>query len=117
MATNENAAIGSNIKKIRERLGYTQDDLANYLKVQRPVISYIENGDRDCNFDHLEKLAALFNVDLSDLLEENAELQMLNYAFAFKTSQLTPVDLESIADFQLVVKNYMKMKNLADEQV
>lgn len=115
MTTQATKVTGTNIKRYRERLGYTQDDLANYLKVQRPVISYIENGERDCNFDHLEKLSALFNVDLVDLLEDNEEIQTLNYAFAFKTSQLTSVDLESIADFQLVVKNYVKMKNLAGE--
>jgi len=113
MATKEQTAIGLNIKRIRERLGYTQDDLANYLKVQRPIISNIETGDKECSFDHLERLAALFNVDLTDLLEEDENAQALNYAFAFKTKELTTTDLDSIADFQLVVKNYMKMKNLA----
>ena len=114
MATKEQKAIGSNIKKIRDRLGYTQDDLANYLKVQRPLISYFETGERECSFEHLERLAALFHVDLADLLEEDENAQTLNYAFAFKTNELNTTDLDSIADFQLVVKNYMKMKNLAN---
>ena len=114
MATKEHAVIGSNIRKIRERLGYTQDDLANYLKVQRPMISYFETGERECSFNHLEKLCKLFNIDLADLLEEDENAQTLNYAFAFRTNDLTSTDLESIADFQLVVKNYMKMKNLAN---
>lgn len=114
MATKENNVIGSNIKKIRERLGYTQDDLANYLNVPRPTISYIETGERECSFDHLERLSVLFNMDLADLLEEDENAQTLNCVFAFRTNELTPTDLDSIADFQLVVKNYMKMKNLAN---
>jgi transcriptional regulator with XRE-family HTH domain len=114
MATKENNVIGSNIKKIRERLGYTQDDLANYLNVPRPTISYIETGERECNFDHLENLSVLFNMDLADILEEDENAQTLNCAFAFRTNELSPTDLHSIADFQLVVKNYMKMKNIAN---
>ena len=117
MARNKNKVTGSNIKMIRERLGYTQDDLANFLKVQRPVISYIESGERECSFEQLEKLAALFNVDLIDLLESDASNQTVNYAFAFKTTELTDVDLNSIADFQLVVKNYLKIKNLSIEKI
>lgn len=114
MAKNERNIIGSNIKKIRERLKYTQDDLATYLGVPRPTISYIETGERECSFDHMERLSALFNMDLADLLEEDENTQTLNFAFAFRSSELTSTDLNSIADFQLVVRNYMKMKNLAN---
>lgn len=113
METKERTIIGSNIKMIRERLGYTQDDLAKYLSVPRPTISYIETGERPCTFDHLERLSVLFNVDLANLLEEDGNAQTLNCAFAFRTNELSPTDLDSIADFQLVVRNYMKMKNLA----
>ncbi|MFD0749218.1 helix-turn-helix domain-containing protein [Mucilaginibacter calamicampi] len=118
MAINATNAIGINIRKFRERRGLTQDDLATYLKVKRPVISYWETGERDCNFDfeQLEKLAKIFNVDLADLLEENEGAQQLNYAFAFRSDGFTETDLESIADFQQIVKNYNKMKHLANEQ-
>lgn len=110
----ENKIIGSNIKRIRERLGYTQEDVAAFLPVSRSLISLVESGERELNLDHLEKLANLFNVALIDLLEEKETLQHLNYAFAFRTTSLTATDLNSIADFQGVIKNYLKMKASRD---
>jgi|SRR5690606_30213131 len=114
MTAKKQNVIGSNLKMIREHLGYTQDDLAKYLNVSRPTISYIETGERDCSFEHLECLSELFNMDLADLLEEDKNTQILNCVFAFRTNELTATDLHSIADFQLIVKNYIKIKNLAN---
>ncbi|MCT1532319.1 helix-turn-helix domain-containing protein [Sphingobacterium daejeonense] len=114
MSNNDKAYIGLNIKKFRERLKFTQEDIANYLNIQRPIISYIENGDRDCTLEQLEKLSKLFNVELSELLEENLDKQTLNYVFAFRTNELTPKDIISIAEFQEVIKNYLKIKTLTN---
>ena len=113
MGPEENKIIGLNIRKIRESLGYSQDDLANFLKVQRSVINSIETGKKECSIDHLERLCALFNMDLSDILEEDENVLKLKYTFAFKNSNFTPTDMDSIAHFQHVVNNYLKMKSLA----
>lgn len=102
--------IGSNIKRIREQLGYTQDHVADFLQLSRGFISLVENGERELSLVHLEKLSNLFNVGLIDLLEEKESFQHLNYAFAFRTESLSATDLNSIADFQSVIKNYLKMK-------
>ena len=107
--------IGFNIKKIRERLGYNQDEVADFLSVSRPFISLIETGEREVSLPHMERLADLFNIDIIDLLEEDKDFQNLNYAFAYRSGTLTSQDLNSIADFQKVVKNYLKMKCLAHE--
>lgn len=112
-----NEIIGSNIRCIREHLGYTQDEVAGFLGVSRAFISLVENGEREIGIDHLEKITDLFNVQLIDLLEENQDFQKMNYAFAFRANNLTSTDLNSIADFQKVVKSYLKMKHLSNEQV
>lgn len=112
MATTENNIIGLNIKKTRERLGYTQDDLANYLGVSRPTINYIETA---CRFDRLERLSELLNMDLAGLLEEDENAQRLNCAFPFRANKLIYKDLKSTTDFQLMVKNYMKIKNITND--
>ncbi|PWD98774.1 helix-turn-helix domain-containing protein [Marinilabilia rubra] len=103
--------IGKNIANLRNIQGLTQDNLAAYLGVSRVQISHYERGERDISVTELNKLADLFGVELSDLLEENLEMQKLNLAFAFR-SKNTESDLEYIASFKKVVRNYLKMERL-----
>lgn len=103
--------IGENIAKLRKLNGFTQDHLASYLNVSRVQISHYERGERGISVTELNKLADLFGVELSDLLEENLEMQNLNLAFAFR-SKNTESDLEYIASFKKVVLNYLKMERL-----
>jgi transcriptional regulator with XRE-family HTH domain len=109
--------IGQNIMRIRDKLGFRQDDLADLLQVSRPMICHYEKGEREISLDQLEKLANVFGIDLLDLLNSDSNQCQINYAFAFKASELTTVDLNSIADFQNVVKSYLKMKRIANDKV
>ena len=103
--------IGKNIANLRKFQSLTQDNLASYLGVSRVQISHYERGEREISVTELNKLADLFGVELSDLLEENLEMQNLNLAFAFR-SKNTESDLEYIASFKKVVLNYLKMERL-----
>jgi transcriptional regulator with XRE-family HTH domain len=107
------AIIGSNIKAYRNIFGYTQDHLAKFLGIDRSTISYYERGEREISVIHLEKLADLFCVDIDNLVENNPELRKADLAFAFRKDGLDDLDLKSIADFQKVVKNYIKIVKLA----
>lgn len=101
--------IGKNIKSYRKALGFTQNDLAKFLEVSGPMITYYEQGTRDVNMGNLQKLADLFNIELADLLEENEHVISLNHAVAFKKNSLTNEDLNAIAEFRKIVKNYIKL--------
>jgi transcriptional regulator with XRE-family HTH domain len=57
--------IGSELKALRERSGFTQSNIAKYLKVDQSLISKFETGERTLSADMLEKLAVLFGVDLT----------------------------------------------------
>lgn len=105
--------IGNNIKNLREKFGYSQKDVADYLKINsRELISYYENGDRDIPLDKLNQLSDLFGVELLDLLEENINLSKANTAFAFRAEDINSEDLYEIAAFRKIVKNYIKMDRL-----
>jgi transcriptional regulator with XRE-family HTH domain len=104
-----NAIIGRNVKNYRENLHYTQDAIAKFLGVQREVISYYENGKREIDLVKLEKLADLFNVELEDLLSDDAIIREPKIAIAFRTEGLDESDLEKISEFQRIIKNYSKM--------
>ena len=41
---NEDALIGTNLREVRRRLGWTQAELAERVEVSRQTINYVENG-------------------------------------------------------------------------
>lgn len=103
--------IGNNITKIRKAQGLTQENIASYLGLSREQISHYERGVRNISVTELNKLSDLFGIELSDLLEENLEIQNLNLAFAFRSDN-NETDLKQIALFKKVVMNYLKMRHL-----
>lgn len=107
-----NLIIGINIKALRERMGLTQEALANYLDTNRECISYYENGQRTIPTSQLSKMADLFCVDEYDFYEEDLLHRGVNVAFAFRADELKAQDLQSIGEFKKIVRNYISMKNV-----
>lgn len=107
--------IGRNIRLYREQMGMNQDDLAQYLGVNRVLVSYYETGEREISLEAMNKLTDLFGIDMTELLEMNAAHVKANVAFAFRAESLSESDLESIAKFKRIVKNYLKMSDLSNE--
>lgn len=56
------------LKKLREEKGYTQDQLADILKIGRSRLSMYEQGKREPPFELQEAIADVFNVDLDYLM-------------------------------------------------
>jgi transcriptional regulator with XRE-family HTH domain len=63
--------IGARIKSLRESSGLTQSNVANYLKVDQSLVSMVEKGKRSLTSDMLDKLAALFSVQVSAFEESD----------------------------------------------
>ena len=107
-----NTVIGTNIKLLRERMGLTQEALAQYLGTSREQVAYYEAGSRTVNSTHLGRLANLFCIDEYDFYEDDPQSRKVNLAFAFRADCLAPTDLENIAGFKKIVRNYLHMKKL-----
>lgn len=105
--------IGSNLQAFRSRIGLTQDQIAEFLEVDRSLIAKYESGTNEVTYVHLKKLSHLFNIEVEDLLEENSAQREANFAFAFRSDGLEYTDLKSIAEFQRVVRNYLEMDGLS----
>ncbi|WP_421773741.1 helix-turn-helix domain-containing protein [Gracilimonas sp.] len=112
---NRREIIASNIKRYRNELGYTQEDLASYLSVSRTAITHYENNTRNIPIAYLGKIAALFGISKSDLLEEDQSKLNTKLAFAFRAEDLSADDLEEIASFKRIVLNYQDMQSLYHE--
>lgn len=67
------------LKELRKKYGFTQQNIADKLNVQRTTITNYENGTSEPDIGALNKLADIFNVSIDFLLgRENVEPIKLN---------------------------------------
>lgn len=60
--------LGNQIKKYREKLGFSQDQLAEMLYVTRQSVSKWESGDAVPDLEKIVKMSKIFNVSLDNLV-------------------------------------------------
>jgi transcriptional regulator with XRE-family HTH domain len=75
----DNIELGENIRKIRELKGFSQQNLADEIKMDQKTISRIEKGDLSPKFETLVLIAKALSVSLSQLLSFNENLIFNNY--------------------------------------
>lgn len=63
--------VGEIIKNFREQKGYSQNDLAILMKINRATISKIENGKFAISVDYLERFAWHLDFDIRIFKKEN----------------------------------------------
>lgn len=105
-------STGLIMKSLREKFGYVQEKVADFLGISRELVSMYETGEREVPIEMLEKLSDLFCVDTEAFFADNPEEAMAQVAFAFRKDEFDPQDLNEIASFGKIVKNYLKIKKL-----
>lgn len=61
--------VGLNVRKFREKIGWSQEDLALECGLHRTYISGIERGVRNPTVTSLERIAQTLEIEPSELLE------------------------------------------------
>jgi len=102
--------IGSKIKILREKSGFTQKNIADYLNVDQSLISKFEAGERPISADMLEKLAALFGLDMTCFNEAAEDFSPLS--FALRAGEITGEDLEAVSAINKIALNSAYMARL-----
>ncbi|MDD4957469.1 MAG: helix-turn-helix domain-containing protein [Candidatus Omnitrophica bacterium] len=69
--------LGIKIKKIRERMGLSQEELAKKLGVNRVAVSQIETGDRKISAEEITKVAKVFNIPTDVLLNIKKDIEVV----------------------------------------
>jgi transcriptional regulator with XRE-family HTH domain len=75
----KNIELGENIRKIRELKGFSQQNLADEIKVDQKTISRIEKGEISPKFETLVSISKVLSVNISQILSFNESLIFNNY--------------------------------------
>jgi transcriptional regulator with XRE-family HTH domain len=103
--------LPENIRALRKKLGYTQEQIAEYLGISTAAVTQYETGVRVVPAATVSNLALLFNVEEYELYQEEPQQQQILSAFAFRADELLPQDLKSISEFKKIVLNYFHLTN------
>ena len=103
-------------KKIRELSGFTQEQVAQSIKIERSTYSNYEGGTREIPYTILEDISNLFGCEPFILFEDNIQTNNEIMATAFRISNLGENDLKEIAAFKDIVKSYLKMERIAQNE-
>lgn len=60
-----------NMKKLRESVGMSQEQLADRFGVTKVTISNLESGKSPLRIKHIEQLASIFNVSPISIIEDD----------------------------------------------
>ena len=108
--------IGKNLSKLRSANNLTQQQVADCLGITRSAYSNYEDGVREAPMDVLLKSADLFGTDVHLLLERNEDVVDNMLVCAFRVDDMSADDLREILGFKRIVKNYMKIKRLFEDE-
>ncbi|USN16554.1 helix-turn-helix protein [Brevundimonas phage vB_BpoS-Strzyga] len=61
--------LGLRITTLRERKGWTQQELADRADMHQTYLCGVENGRRNCTVDVLDRIADAFGKDVGDLFK------------------------------------------------
>lgn len=61
--------FGQSVKKHRQNLGISQEELALKAELHRTYVGAIERGERNISLGNIEKLAKALEISISDLFK------------------------------------------------
>lgn len=97
----ERQRLGEQLRREREYLGYSQDEVADALGITRPAVSLIESGQRKVEALELKRLAALYGRSVAYLTGDESEPSAGEpvRALARLAKTLSPNDLDELQRF------------------
>ena len=102
--------IGERLKKLRNYMGLTQEQVASILNVGRDAIIRIERGDRKITLKELLNFSKLYSISFEELVSEEYEIDSNDIAFARGFNELSENDKKEIISL-IEIKNKMKTNN------
>ncbi|SDR09815.1 Helix-turn-helix domain-containing protein [Chryseobacterium soldanellicola] len=73
-----NKTIGKRIRNFREAKGFSQEDLAERLKISRSAYQRLENGETNSWINHIESICDTLEVTVDELLKTEESFVQVN---------------------------------------
>lgn len=86
--------IGTRLRYLRKLDNITQLELANHIGISKSTVSMYENGQREPDFETLEKFADFFNVPMNTFFpggQSDGTTKVINNVYALPNSQSIPL--------------------------
>lgn len=106
------ALAGEKFSELRNKSGFTQKQLAEYLDVDQSYISKCEKNERHFSADILEKAVALFGYPVDCFVNEDCEFDKMSMTIT--TKSLSKEDLQAIAAINRISINQSFMEGLLE---
>ena len=107
--------VGRNLKLLREANNFTQQQMASFLGINRSTYDNYEAEERETPLEILEKAADILGAELSVFFEEDINTVKSMLICAFRAEDLSKEDMEEVAAFKNLVKNYLKINRLLEK--
>lgn len=66
--------IGENIRKYRQNLGISQEELGHKAKLHRTYIGGVERGERNITVESLIRISDALGVDIADIVSDDTNV-------------------------------------------
>lgn len=70
--TSARSTLARNLRAARERLGLSQEALADAAGLHRTYVGSVERGERNVSIDNIARLASALGLDPADLLRNRS---------------------------------------------
>ena len=62
--------MGRNLRRLRNKLGVSQDEFADLAGLHRTYIGAVERGERNITLDTLQRISTALKTDAEELIRE-----------------------------------------------
>ena len=97
--SNVNQSFGKNLVKYRKLCGFTQQEIADILNLNRTTYTKYETGVSEPSFEFLKKIVAVYGVDVNAILGQE-EFEKNLHDFVMPMYNLTNEERELVGIYR-----------------
>lgn len=101
--------LAINLRVIREELKFSKSTIAGFLKISYSIYTKFESSDLVPNVEILQQLSNLYSIEEYTFYEQDQQKLLSELPFKPKAHNFNPADLQQIAKFNKIARNYLNM--------
>lgn len=104
------------IKQLRQEKGWSQEDIANKLKISANAYGSIERGETDVSLSRLQAISEVFEVELADLFDRKDSNVFNNFGHIETNNQQHSCTVHLVSDYERLRFEVEKYRILLSEK-